>query len=114
MDEMVAYCGLICTECPQYIATQNDDTIAKIKIAEKLQKEFHLNLKPEEINCDGCLSIGKKLLATCSACKIRNCAMEKNVLNCARCVDYPCNKLNKFHTRAPQAKTKLEAIRNTK
>ncbi len=25
MEEMVAYCGIVCTECPAYIATQNDD-----------------------------------------------------------------------------------------
>lgn len=27
MERMVAYCGIVCTECPAYIATQNNDTV---------------------------------------------------------------------------------------
>jgi hypothetical protein len=35
-------------------------------------------------------------------------------LNCAYCVEYACDKLNDFHTKVPDAKSKLDAIRNKK
>ena len=49
MLEMIAYCGLVCTNCPQYIATQKDDDIAGRKIAKRLAENFGLNFKPKEI-----------------------------------------------------------------
>ncbi|MCK4356498.1 DUF3795 domain-containing protein [Candidatus Bipolaricaulota bacterium] len=27
MEKMIAYCGLICTNCPAYIATQKNDLV---------------------------------------------------------------------------------------
>jgi hypothetical protein len=56
MKEMVAYCGLVCTECPTYQATQKNDNNARAKIAEAWSKQFKVNLKAEDINCDGCLA----------------------------------------------------------
>lgn len=34
MDKMIAFCGLTCTECPAFIATQKDDDMK----GEKWQK----------------------------------------------------------------------------
>ncbi|KUK85723.1 MAG: Uncharacterized protein XE03_1923 [candidate division TA06 bacterium 34_109] len=31
MDKMIAFCGLICTECPAFIATQKNDDIERKK-----------------------------------------------------------------------------------
>jgi len=33
MKKMIAYCGLICTECPGYIATQKDSDEEREKVA---------------------------------------------------------------------------------
>lgn len=33
MSKMIAYCGLICSDCPTFIATQNDDNVARAKTA---------------------------------------------------------------------------------
>jgi hypothetical protein len=114
MKEMVAYCGIVCTECPTYQATQKNDDNARTKIAEAWSKQFKMNLKPEDINCDGCLAVGKRQLSYCMMCEIRKCGADKKVLNCGYCVEYPCDKLKNFHTRVPHAKAKIEAIRNTK
>ena len=114
MKEMVAYCGLTCTECQAYQATQKNDNNARAKIAEEWSKQFGMNLKPEDINCDGCLAVSKRQIGYCAMCEIRKCGSDKKVVNCGYCVEYPCDKLNNFHTGAPQAKAKLEAIRNTK
>jgi len=34
-DEMLAYCGLVCTDCNAYIAKQNDDDELRRKTAEE-------------------------------------------------------------------------------
>ncbi len=33
MPKMIACCGLVCTECPTFIATQDDDDEARAKTA---------------------------------------------------------------------------------
>jgi predicted ribosome quality control (RQC) complex YloA/Tae2 family protein len=40
--------------------------------------------------------------------------MEKEVENCAYCIDYECEKLAKFLEQAPKAKKTLEKIRQQK
>lgn len=76
MQKMIAICGLVCTECPAYRATQKDDNEEREKIAERWSsKEFPL--KPEDINCDGCLAFGKRLMKYCNRCEVRACGFEK-------------------------------------
>ena len=110
MSEMIAYCGLVCTSCPQYIATQNDDDIAREEIAKKLAEKFGLNFRPDEINCDGCLSSEGRLIGYCNTCEVRKCGMSKSVDNCAVCADQPCDNLNKFHEFSPDAKAAFDAL----
>lgn len=114
MEEIVAYCGIVCSECPTYQATQKNDNKARAKIAEEWSKQFKMTLKPEDINCDGCLGISNRHIGYCSVCEIRTCGTDKKILNCAYCVEYPCKKLADFQAKAPQTKTKLEAIRKKK
>jgi hypothetical protein len=71
-------------------------------------------LKPEDINCDGCLAVGKMQIGYCKMCEIRKCGLDRKILNCGYCVEYPCDKLSNFHANAIKAKVKLEAIRNKK
>jgi hypothetical protein len=114
MKEMVAFCGIVCTECPTFQATQQNDNQYRAKIAEEWSKQFKTTLKPEDINCDGCLSIGTRHIGYCSVCEIRKCGTEKKLTNCGYCVEYPCGKLADFLSKAPQAKAKLEATRKKK
>ena len=112
MQEIVAYCGLVCTECPAYKATQQNDDKARAKVAEAWSKQFKHNFQTEDINCNGCLTVGDIQFSYCSTCDIRNCGVDRKVLNCAYCIDYPCDKLNNLHAEVAEAKAKLEAIRN--
>ena len=114
MPEIVAYCGLVCTECPAYKATQEDDNSARAKVAEAWSKQFKHNFKTEDINCSGCLAVGEVQFSYCSMCNIRRCGVDRKVLNCAYCVEYPCDKLSNFLTEVPEARAKLEAIRSKK
>ncbi|THB74041.1 MAG: DUF3795 domain-containing protein [Desulfobacteraceae bacterium] len=110
MNEMIAYCGLVCSSCPTFIATQNDDDPAREKISGMLSEKYGLNFKPEEINCDGCLSSGGRLIGYCSTCEVRKCGIEKSIENCSVCSDQPCDKLSTFHEFSPDAKASFDAL----
>jgi hypothetical protein len=111
MDEMIAFCGLTCTQCPGYLATQNDDDDARRKVAEEWSKEFKAEIKPEDINCDGCIVTDGRHIGYCSMCEIRKCGLGRAVENCAHCADYACDKLEKFLSQVPDARKTLEGIR---
>jgi len=112
MDKMIASCGIVCTECPAFLATQKDDHNERMQVAELWSKEFKAEIKPEDINCDGCLSENGRLFGHCKVCEIRKCAQEKGIKNCAYCGDYACEELNKFFEMAPDAKATLDKVGN--
>jgi hypothetical protein len=111
MKKQIAYCGIVCTDCLAYITTQADDDVKRREVAEKWTKEYKHDFKPEDINCDGCLSKSKRVFNYCTVCEIRNCGRAKGVINCAYCADYTCDKLDKFYQMAPMIKANLEEIR---
>jgi len=113
MEKVIAYCGLVCSECPAFIATQKNDYEEKVKVAKTWSEMFKSEIKPEDINCDGCLAKTENHFSYCSTCEIRICASEKNLKNCAYCDDYPCKKLSDFFKAVPEAKTNLEEIRKS-
>jgi len=113
MEKKIAYCGLVCNECPAYIATQNNDQEGLAKVASQWSKEFGVPLSADDCLCDGCLTKSGRLIPHANECKIRACAIAKGVRNCAHCSDYPCSELKQFFGFAPQAKVTLEGIRRT-
>ena len=114
MDKMIAYCGIVCTECPAFIATQENDDAKRKEVAEMWSKQYNMSVKPQDINCDGCKSEGKRLIGYCHVCEIRKCGQGKYVENCAYCDEYGCEKLTKFIATVPNAKATLEGIRKKK
>lgn len=113
MKQKIAFCGLNCSQCPMYIATQNDDDTARASAANMLETTYGLKFKPEEINCDGCHTENGRLLGYCKTCKIRACGMEKGVETCAQCNEQPCGDLASFHKFSSKAKKAFEEILNT-
>ena len=111
MSRMIAYCGLVCSECPTYLATQNDDDAARTRTAALYSDKFGFDLKPEQINCDGCKSEGGRLMAYCRSCAIRECCSAKGLDNCVICTDQPCENLVEFHAFSPDAKACFEALK---
>ena len=111
MEKMIAYCGLVCTECPALIATKNNDDAKRKATAELWSKQYGQPMKPEDINCDGCLAKTSRIIGYGNVCEIRKCGQEKGVKNCAYCNDYGCQKLEKFLEMAPMARVSLEEIR---
>ena len=111
MEKMIAYCGITCTDCGAFIATQNDDAAKRKEVVAEWKKQFNVDAKPEDINCDGCLATTDRLWGYCHICEIRKCGQEKGVVNCAYCADYACDKLEKFFERAPMFRATLDEIR---
>ncbi|MBN1260217.1 MAG: DUF3795 domain-containing protein [Anaerolineae bacterium] len=107
MNNMMAYCGLICSNCPAYIATQANDREGLEKAA------ANWNTEPDALICDGCKVAGQgRLAAFCSECQIRACAIARGYETCAPCADYEtCEKLAGFHKYAPEARAALDQLR---
>jgi len=110
---MIAYCGLICTDCPAYIATQENDNSKRAKTAKSWSKEFGVEIKPEDINCDGCISNGGRLFNHCKVCEIRQCGQEKHIDNCGHCSGFACDKLDFVFNAVPNAKKILQQINDS-
>lgn len=111
MDAIIGVCGLVCSECPGYLATQANDEAAKERVAAEW-RVYHNNpnINAVYVTCDGCLASEGRLGGHCLECNIRQCGYKKSVLNCAYCPDYSCEMLDKFLAFVPAAKTKLDEI----
>ena len=113
MDNMTGFCGIICSDCGAFIATQNDDNEKREEMAKLWSEQYKVDLKPSDINCDGCISDSTRLIGHCNVCQIRKCGKSKDVLNCAYCHDYACEKLEGFFNMVPNAKKNLDEIRES-
>ncbi len=107
----LAMCGLDCAACPAFIARKTDDQALRVKTAAEWSKQFNVALKPEDINCVGCLKVKGVHIGHCAECEIRKCGLARKVANCALCDDYPCEKIATFIANVPPAKANLEEVR---
>jgi len=89
---IVGVCGIICSDCRAFIATQRDDAALRKEVAESWSTETE-KVKPEDINCEGCFATGERLLKFSETCGVRRCGHGRNVENCAYCDEFPCVKL---------------------
>jgi hypothetical protein len=114
MDRMIAYCGLICTECPAYVATQADDRAALERVAAQWREDYNApNITAESVVCDGCLSVDGRHCSHCFECDIRACGVGRGVANCGTCADYACEKIERFFGFVPDARAVLDEVRRS-
>jgi hypothetical protein len=113
MEKMIAYCGINCAVCPEYLATKKDDDNMRKEVQNVWKNEYNVDLKLEDINCDGCKQNGR-LSKYCQTCEIKKCAEGKNFENCAYCEDYACDDLNNLFAMLSSefsGKNRLDGIR---
>jgi hypothetical protein len=97
MDRMIAFCGVICTDCPAYLATQLDDYDALEQVLAHWREDFNApHITVEDIVCDGCLTRDGRLNGYCQHCRVRPCGMARSVPNCAYCDKYVCDELERL------------------
>ena len=114
-DEMIAYCGLRCTDCAAQIATQQGDMAMLAGIARWTKQETGRDVTAESVMCDGCKSNGR-LIDYCAQCKVRACAAARGVPTCAHCDDYGCQTLRDlfdYARGAEQMRASLEKLRRS-
>ena len=92
---MLGYCGINCDECAAYKGTVNTD----VGLLEKAAGSYWDGAySVQEWVCLGCSPADQGFLAKfCATCKIRDCAIDKKVQNCAACDTYEsCRMLKDF------------------
>jgi len=111
---MIAYCGLVCTDCPAYVATQADDRAGLEQVAAKWRDEYNApNITVESVMCDGCLAEDGRHCSYWFECEIRACGAARGIMNCAYCPDYACERLKGFFGSVPNARAVLDEIRSS-
>lgn len=111
MSKMIAYCGLTCSDCPAYVATQANDADAIAQVAKQWSAEYGSQIDAADCWCNGCVAEKGPWMSHCAECGMRACGVEKGVENCAHCDDYGCEKLREFFALVPDAERTLDGIR---
>lgn len=107
--EYISYCGLLCNECPVFIATAENNEELKEKLAKDYSNENCQFLK-EDMNCYGCFSEKTGNSKMCVNCNIRNCADSKKVKNCSYCYEYPCSHIDTYVREGSENRKRLDNI----
>lgn len=110
-ERLIGYCGLVCSDCEAFLATQDNDNDQRATVAELWSKLYDVDIKPRDINCDGCITENCRHFKRCSTCEIRQCAKGRAIANCAYCEDYACEMLTAFFGIAPGTKATLDELR---
>lgn len=105
----ISYCGLLCEECPIYIATKNNDLKAKEKLAVECSTE-NITFTAEDMTCHGCFWGKNDNSKMCGDCEIRNCAKDKGVENCGVCPMYPCEITERRVPADSESRTRLDKL----
>ncbi|MCX6653701.1 MAG: DUF3795 domain-containing protein [Candidatus Bathyarchaeota archaeon] len=56
VNGVVGFCGIACFDCPVFKATLENDDVKRKRVAKLFTKQYRQEYKPEDINCDGCVS----------------------------------------------------------
>lgn len=108
---MLAFCGLNCVKCDAFIATQTNDDEMRARVAREWSTALDTTIKPEDINCTGCLSSGVKTYYCDQMCEIRKCASARKFETCADCEAYACDKLDQVFKISQDAKIALDNLK---
>ncbi len=110
-ERIVAYCGIVCTECDAYKATQAGDREVLARMAVEASEQLGVEMTADDTMCDSCLGSSGRQIPYCTVCTIRACGIDNLVENCAHCRDYACDKLGAFAKPGSAHRQVLDEIR---
>lgn len=108
---MIAYCGIDCSKCFSFLATQSGSREELEKVAKRFTELFHTEVKPEYVVCDGCKEDKRHSYFCSNMCKMRKCCTERGYETCIECAEYPCKELLVEFEHVPDARINLEKLR---
>lgn len=111
-DSLLAYCGVDCSKCDCFTATQKNDIPTLEIIAKHLGIKLNQKVLIDNILCDGCNANGRICFICGNDCKIRQCAQDNNHQTCATCKDFACDDLKNIFIKKPKAEKTLLALKN--
>ncbi|MBL8967127.1 MAG: DUF3795 domain-containing protein [Spirochaetaceae bacterium] len=114
METKLAVCGLDCALCPAFVATKANDLAALTALAEQWGRQFNISATPEQIRCHGCDARDGVQIGHCAECAMRLCALGRGFTTCAECGEFGCDKTAGFFKDVPEAKARLEALRQAR
>ena len=110
-NQMIAVCGLVCSECDIFRALNNPE-IAQ-KIVDWFKEERDTEIKIEDIRCLGCK--GDRTKHWSPDCWILNCCVDNKGLEfCYECEEFPCDGLNDWAHGSERYAEALERLERMK
>jgi hypothetical protein len=95
MTGRISACGVICTDCPAYLAGQAKDPAARARVATAWHDLYGLNFGADVISCGGCFGSDEDLFFTSRKCAARRCCQARALPHCAECPARPCADLER-------------------
>jgi hypothetical protein len=109
--EMLAVCGLDCSQCD--IRRAKSDPVIMKNILDWLNRDDPNRVKPEQIQCDGCL--GDRSSHWSADCGIQKCAVDdRGYESCSQCDAFPCERLEKWASGSKKYGDALARLRSMK
>ena len=111
--DIVGACGLLCSQCEAFLATQANDGAEIEAIAAKWSAQYRAAIEPDSVWCDGCTTMGSHKCGHTTDCEIRACVVRRDLKTCADCTHYTCDLLESFLDRTAELGTRdrLEGLR---
>jgi hypothetical protein len=103
---LISICGDVCSECPRYIATQQNDVSKLEKLARLwFRLGFREGILPyEQLKCSGCSkdkNCGYDLI---------HCVNLTGKSNCGECDIFPCKKIESVFNKTYELALRCEAL----
>lgn len=113
-EDIIAVCGLNCSECDVYRAPSDPDAMKRL--LDWLNKDRPGRVKPEQVRCGGCL--GDRETHWSGDCHILRCAVDdKSLKSCSQCDEFACDRLTKWASGSKlytQALERLWSMKNSR
>jgi hypothetical protein len=99
MSLRMSACGVVCSECGAHVAGLSEDRAVQERVANAWRTIYKLDVAPEDLMCNGCLSMEGPVLAACKDCWVRQCVLSKGIAHCGLCEQFPCAELERVQAQ---------------